>query len=431
MRKVNSTHFTPLMRISIILTLSIIASKSCYKYIDALYWLVASLLSWGTASALHLMKKSPRDSVRLVATQCVFLYLCIFCIGGLVTSYNIGQKYVPLQTFSEENLSSFDRTIIASRKFQQKISKDMQSHHITGQDYAVIAAMTLGDKTSINKETKDIYSLSGASHILAVSGLHIGIIFQIFILLTGGRRRSATTIFLSLISIWTYVIFIGRPASAVRSATMISICCFSLLSHKETLSTNNLCFAYVIMLVINPLYLFDISFQMSFLAVTFIITFTPIAITGQRFSKWLKGMFYISLSAQIGTTPLIAYYFGRVSCYSILTSFIAIPTATAIIYLSAIALFLEYLNTLFPLLSSFIDPLLDLTTSSLISITQVCNTVFKFITTLPGESIEGIKINLVQLFLIYFSLTTGYIYIKKATTYLHVSKKNSTFAASL
>ena len=414
MRKLESSHFTPLMNISIPLTLGIVVGKLGHGHFDTLYWLMASLLSWGISFVLHRIHFPVHGSIK----QCLSLYFCIFCMGGLLVSHQEDKMQESIQVISQEELSSLDRTLMSVQTFRNNVSQKMQSLGIKDQDFAVISAMTLGEKTALTKETKDIYSISGASHVLAVSGLHIGIIFQLFVLLLGGRRRSVLTLSLSMIAIWTYVLFIGMPASAMRSATMISICCFAMLAHREALSVNNLCFAYVLMLLFNPLYLFDISFQMSFLAVFSIMLFAPgiqDCFTGSndgRIFKWLKGMSCMSLAAQIGTMPLIVYYFGRISCYSLLTGFIAIPAATAILYLSASAMLIA-LFTSIPCITFLTTPLLQFVASCLVSITQACNTALKLTTMLPGASIEGIKLNIPQLCLLYFSIVVGYILIRR------------------
>lgn len=127
-----------------------------------------------------------------------------------------------------QSLSPIDRTILASRSFRQQLEQQLHTYHIDGQDFAVISAMAMGDKGSLDRETKESFSISGTSHILAVSGLHIGIIFQLFVILLGGKRRSRPTIALSLVAVWAYVVFIGFPPSAVRSASMLSIYSFCL-----------------------------------------------------------------------------------------------------------------------------------------------------------------------------------------------------------
>ena len=303
----------------------------------------------------------------------------------------------------------------------------MREMQISDQDYAVITAMALGDKTALDAETKDAYSIAGTSHVLAVSGLHIGIIFQLFILLLGGRKKSILTICLSTIAIWSYVVLIGMPASAVRSATMISIYSFAILAQKDALSVNNLAVAYIIMLFISPLYLFDISFQMSFLAVLSILVFFPSISSvfhfSRTWSRWIWNLLCLSIAAQIGTIPLVAFYFGRISCYSLLTSFIAIPSATFILYLCAILFLLSPIVWLFSLswlswfawLGTFASTLQHLAVRCLVSITQFDNTIFRLTTMLPGASIENIHLSLLELLLIYITIILIFLLVKMLT----------------
>lgn len=421
MRKAILPHFTPLIRLSFVLTASIVTTKYCYGYIHTLQWLTLALGCFFTC----LLKTSNNKGW----LQSFTIYTCVFFVGGLDTSHAIDQQELKAESaeiITQEDLSPLDHAFLAAKACQFQLKKDMQNLGIKDQNYAVITAMTLGDKTSLDQETKDIYSISGASHVLAISGLHIGIIFQLFVLAFGGRkRRSVGTVLLSLTAIWAYVFFIGFPASAVRSATMISICSFALLAHRDAISFNNLAFAYCAMLIIHPLYLFDISFQMSFLAIGFILLLMPIftkALTiRSKWLRWTYNMLCLSIAAQIGTAPIIAYYFGRFSCYSLLTSFIAIPAATLILYLSASLLLLTVASSLFhtaclPWLEwvqQLFMALTEWTSSCLTTITQACNTALQLSTLLPGASIDGIKINIPQLCLIYFGIIAGYVLIKK------------------
>ena len=248
------------------------------------------------------------------------------------------------------------------------------------------------------------------------SGLHIGIIFQLFVILLGGKRRSRPTIALSLVAVWAYVVFIGLPPSAVRSASMLSIYSFCLLALRPDLSLNTLALAYVIMLLLNPFHLFDISFQMSFLAVASILMFYPplfgLLKSHGKITRCLWGLFSVSLAAQIGTLPLIVYYFGRISCYSLLTSFIAIPAATLILYLCALLLLLSPL-TYISSLASVGTWLMQHIAAVLASITQATHTAFRLTSLLPGASIDHLHLSLLQLMLLYLAVVSGYQVLAK------------------
>ena len=401
---------TPAIRIGILLTVGILTARYLHFPWSTLAWLIATLLSFGIAIYYR----------QHISQQCLALYLCIFCIGGTLTSHEIDKSQATSHIESYEDLSALDRTLLQANEWRNQIESKMREMQISDQDYAVITAMALGDKTALDAETKDAYSIAGTSHVLAVSGLHIGIIFQLFILLLGGRKKSILTICLSTIAIWSYVVLIGMPASAVRSATMISIYSFAILAQKDALSVNNLAVAYIIMLFISPLYLFDISFQMSFLAVLSILVFFPSISSVFHFShtwsRWIWNLLCLSIAAQIGTIPLVAFYFGRISCYSLLTSFIAIPSATFILYLCAI-LWLFSLSWLswFAWLGTFASTLQHLAVRCLVSITQFDNTIFRLTTMLPGASIENIHLSLLELLLIYITIILIFLLVKMLT----------------
>lgn len=395
-------RFTPLMRASLLLSASVVTAKYSNDYLGMSGWLLLTAISliWAYASR------------KWIYSNCIALYICIFCIGGTLTAHQIAQSHVPCRYVAKQELTLLERAKLNIADKRLSLEKQMKDLRIADQDLAVVSAMVLGDKSALSQETKDSYSRSGASHILAVSGLHIGIIFQLFVILLGGKQHRKINIGLSTTAVWMYVVFIGMPASAVRSAIMISCYGFVELSYRRGSPINTLAFAYVLMLLINPLNLFDISFQMSFLAVfSILLVFPSLYKTWQpahRISRWIWGILCVALAAQIGTLPLIAYYFGRISCYSLLTNFIAIPAATAILYLCAMMLAVLLIATL-PILHTFAMPILTIIAKILVSITQATNTAFELIACMPGASIENVHISLPQLVLIYLILVLGYI----------------------
>lgn len=370
MDRIKKQHFTPLMSFSLVLTAGIITAKYSYDYLSMRHWLAISILPWSIAACCYMMTQlirrhnpSSRIIDKLIHYQCLNLYLCIFCLGSCITTHHIDHLNAPVQIKAYQSLSSFERTILKAQDFRQQAEQQLHTLHIGEQDFAVIAAMAMGDKSALNQETKEAYSISGTSHILAVSGLHIGIIFQLIILLLGGKRRSKLTIILSTTIVWAYVIFIGFPASAVRAATMLSIYSMVLLSLRPDPTLNTLALAYIIMVLVNPFNIFDIGFQMSFLAVGSILLFYPLFFcllsSHSNIIRAIWGLFCVSLAAQIGTLPLIVFYFGRISCYSLITSFIAIPAATLILYLCVLLFILSPL-TYISFLASSIEGLMQL-----------------------------------------------------------------------
>lgn len=366
------------------------------------YWLFIML----AASSFAILVKNELHKSLLI--------LAAFLIAGaLLTSLQEEQNRQPAATRSYSHLSALDRTRLKALSLRSELTERIGSQHLASQQQAIITAMTLGEKGSLSKDTRQTFKASGASHILAISGLHIGIIFQLFILLAGGRKRwRLIAVPISVTAIWAYVFLIALPASAVRAASMISIYCFALLTRRNSTAVSNLALVAIVMLIIQPLHLFDISFQLSFAAVlSILLLYKPIygllpASVRHKPLGWAWAMVAVSVAAQVGTMPLVCYYFGNIACYSVLSSFVAIPAATVIIYVSLSLLLSFFLLPGFSLLQGGLAYLLSLTTSA----TQHA---LQLIVMLPGACIEGIKISILQLGLIYIAIIAGCLLIQK------------------
>ena len=296
---------------------------------------------------------------------------------------------------STARLSRLERAKLRAMKLRNSMLERYRQLGLDQGKYAVVAAMTLGDKSGLVRELKEDYSISGASHVLALSGLHLGIIYAILTLLLGRWKRwqwLAQAVVLS--AIWMYVVLVGLPVSVIRAATMLTVYSVCVVLGRQRASVNTLAFAALVMLVVNPLNLWDVGFQMSFMAVLAILVYyRPIyhALTLQNtVARWLWGLTAVSLSAQIGTAPLVIYYFGRFSCYSLLANMIVVPGATLILY-GAVLMFLTM-----PIMA--VQKLIAVT---MVYVSGFLNTSLGSIARWPGASIEGIHINTLQLYLIY------------------------------
>lgn len=394
------------IKMSIFLTAGIITAYWGYEHIGTSLWLI---LLWMFLVIAFICRN-------LIYSQCLALYLCLFLVGGTLASHQLDAEHEPITLLTSADLSRKDVALGRMHHLREQVEQKMRSLGIEEQDFAVVAAMALGDKDALDADTRESYSISGASHVLAVSGLHITIIFQLFVMLMGGNRRRKLPLIMSLIAIWVYVMFIGLPASGVRSATMLSIYGFLQLSERRSSPIYMLALAYLLMVIFSPLSIFCISFQMSFLAVGSILLFYPLFgklyQPQHRVGRWAWGMLCVSASAQIGTLPLIAYYFGRVSCYSLFTSFIAIPMATAVLCLCVGILLLSPLLLLpvaLPIARWLIEHIADV----LVAITQASNTAFRLISMLPGASIELIHLGKLRLVLSYLFIAMLYLLWKK------------------
>lgn len=338
-----------------------------------------------------------------------------------------------LKRISLAPLSRLSRLKLRALKWREKLIENLQVSGKTGisndddQQAAVIAAMVLGDKHTLSKETKDAYSISGASHILALSGLHLSIIYAILTLLFGnGFRHRWLSQALIVIAIWTYVVLVGMGTSVVRSAVMITIYSVCLVAGRDKESVNSLSLAAIIILVANPLTLWDIGFQMSFMAVLAIIIFYNYIyhllpkrgdvtrfVLVNRLIKFIYGTAVVSFSAQIGSAPLIIYYFGRFSCYFLMTNYIVVPCATIIIY-----------GTFAVFATMPIQALSTLTAKGLAYIATFLNNSVNWIASLPGACIENIHINTLQLFCFYIAIAIVCIICSSYSVYLKAGQKH-------
>ncbi len=315
-------------------------------------------------------------------------------------------------------LSVLERAKLSALAYRDKLLERFKLMDIDRQDYAVLAAMTFGERVTMSEEMTDDYSVSGALHVLSLSGMHLGIIYAMLLLLFMKRRRLVLVQVLIIIAIWSYVVIVGLPVSAVRSAIMLTVYSFVCLLNRNNVSLNALSVSAVIILIDNPLCLYDVGFQMSFVSVLFIIVFykpiyniLPQQVSNLPLLNFIWSMSVISIAAQLGVAPLVAFYFGRFSCYFLLSNFIVVPASTIILYGVVILLCTGWWHWCQDILSSV-----------LATTVRLMNEGVSYIASLPGSSIDGIRINIVQVFMFYVFVFALYVFMNYARKMLWVNK---------
>lgn len=278
----------------------------------------------------------------------------------------------------------------------------------------VLEAMTLGNQNEIPAEIRDNFSKTGTSHILSISGLHVGMVaatsfFLIFLLLKSSEwmmlkfniiKIAAATAFLMVFS---YALIAGMGVTVVRAMLMVFIFLLALLFGKQKDFYNTLALAGLLILTISPEALFDISFQLSFASVLAIIYIVPHI----RFSfsdkqsalpLWLKSVIHyilatvvVCVAATLGTLPLIIYYFDRLSLVTILANLIVVPLLGTLTL--AVAMFF-ILFSFSPILSGFFIQLASF-------LTQISINVINHLASLSWSSISVAKPNLAEIALFY------------------------------
>lgn len=286
--------------------------------------------------------------------------------------------------------------------------------------------MVLGDKDYLDPELKQSYSSTGASHILAVSGLHVGVVFVIFnflfsFLFRGGRRTVVVVRSLSvLVCLWLYAVITGLSASVLRATVMFSMIQFGLSLNRKANIYNTLCASALLLLFFNPYYLFDVSFQLSYAAVFSIVFFQPRIVSlidistdhwWGRLCNWVWSLVAVSLAAQIGTAPIVLYYFHQFSFYFWLSGLWVVPLSAVVIYLT----FAFFLFSWVPYVSSFLA-------MSLAWVVGTMNAGVRFIERLPFAVVNDIHFGLSDTLLLLFSLSLLAFYLRfKSRRWLYSS----------
>jgi competence protein ComEC len=227
--------------------------------------------------------------------------------------------------------------------------------HIEGDEFAVLAALTLGYTDALQPDLRASYSATGAMHILSVSGMHVGVVYVVMAFLLSflnknQRQKVMKTIFISLF-LWGYAFLSGLSPAVVRATLMFSFVAIATCFERKSQIYNTIFMSAFFMLLYNPNFLFDVGFQLSYSAVLSIIFFQPIIgklyIANNKYSKAVWDLFSVSLAAQLGTMPFTLYYFQQFPNYFLLTNFVAIPLSTIVIYLAMALLmtsFVPYLS---------------------------------------------------------------------------------------
>ena len=264
------------------------------------------------------------------------------------------QVFVNSQQFKIVD-NSVNSLLGISAKFRDKIQKSLKKYNFSKNEFGVINALLLGQRQDISKELINNYANAGAIHILAVSGLHIGIILlilsAIFKPLERIKKGKFLKLFFIVLLLWMYAFIAGLSASVVRAVTMFTFVAIGNVSNRK----NNIYFSLItsmfFLLLVNPMFLFDVGFQLSYLAVFGIVWVQP-KLYNLFKSKFLVvdklwQLFTVSIAAQVGILPLSLYYFHQFPSLFILSNLLIIPFL-GIILMSGILVILLAITNILP-----------------------------------------------------------------------------------
>ncbi|MFT5753702.1 MAG: competence protein ComEC [Flavobacterium sp.] len=235
-------------------------------------------------------------------------------------------------------------------ELRKKLVHSFDAHHFSVRTKSIINALLLGQKQQIDSETLNDYKNAGVVHILAISGLHIGIIYAFFNFIFGflNRVKHGKTVKLVIIILllWLFALISGMSASITRSVMMFSVIAFGTFLNRKNFMFNAIAASLLILLIYNPLLIFDVGFQLSYAAVISILLFQPFYqkfyYSKNKIVVYITDLFLISLTAQLGVLPLMLLYFKQVPTLFLLANFVVIPVATAVLIIGIIVLFLNF-----------------------------------------------------------------------------------------
>ncbi len=309
----------------------------------------------------------------------------------------------------------------SARQIQCYFSNLFKTNGLQGDEYAIITAILLGNDDTMAPELKSQYAAAGVSHILCVSGMHVGIIYMIlnflFKPLDLSRRMRILKTFILLLFIWAFACITGLSPSVQRAAAMFTFVSVGSLLSRNANIFHSLFASLFILLLINPLLLFEIGFEMSYLAVFGIVILQkPIAAIYHpktKIADYFWQLISVSVAAQLATFPLSIYYFGQFPNYFLLAN-LSVMMLSFVIVITGVVL----------LVTSFVDVVAHFIGIILTYEIKLMNYIIQSIDSLPYSVTSNISYSALQVILFYLCIFTVFRYFtgkKKKMKYFALS----------
>lgn len=323
--------------------------------------------------------------------------------------------YVPSRSWTiAQRDSSFNLQRLSENAKEKLIA--VFYRYLSPENAGMAAGLCLGDTSGIGKETKNDFAATGVSHILSVSGMHVGLIYialcKLLSFMSFHPVSNRLKHILVITAVWAYTFLCGLPAPGIRSAAMASIMAGARMTGRKAYDLNTLSFSCFCLLAINPAWLFDVGFQLSYAAVAGILTMgkamTSTVRPENKILRTVWEMTAVSIAAQAATLPLCLYYFHQFPNYFLLANFLIGPASTLLIYLSITLMAVSF----FPPLAVACAWLCDLN-ADFIHISA------KLIAALPYSQTTGLTTSLLQTCIITIFIASTYLFLKhKKFSYL-------------
>jgi competence protein ComEC len=286
-------------------------------------------------------------------------------------------------------------------------AKKTIGHYIDQKERSGIAsAMLIGDRSGMDVEIREAYAHTGAMHVLAISGLHVGILYGLLSLLLAPLKKhrmgKALFTFIILIILWSYAFIVGASPSVMRAVVMFSLIAIGQVFFRTPNIFNTIAFSAFFLLILDPFQLYEVGFQLSYLAVLGIV------LMYRNINSWITAKYRIvntlwsitsvAIAAQLMTFPIALFYFHNFPNLFFLSNLIVIPGAMVIVISGISLLFI----------SIFSAGIIPATLGKFISFTiGVMNSGVSFIESIPFSSTSDLFLSLHMVILIYLLIVSG------------------------
>ncbi|GEC78960.1 ComEC/Rec2 family competence protein [Flavobacterium aquatile] len=249
--------------------------------------------------------------------------------------------------------SQVDRTIsYYASKLRNRIIYNLEKNNFNKSELNVVVALILGQQQDISQEIIKDYQYAGAIHVLSVSGLHVGciLLFITFLLkpIPNNKKGSIIKLIIVIASLWMFGILTGLAPSVVRSVTMFSFVAIGMFLRRSVNIYHTLVVSALLILLFQPSFLFDIGFQLSYIALFFIVWLQPLLASiwtpKYKVVNYFWEIITVSFAAQIGTLPLSIYYFHQFPGLFFVTNIVILPMLSLILGIGVVVMILASVN---------------------------------------------------------------------------------------
>jgi competence protein ComEC len=335
-----------------------------------------------------------------------------FDYGNYLENQQIyAQLYADASDIKISTISSKSVSYYAS-KLRNRIIHNLEKNHFNKTELSIVVALLLGQQQDISQEVVRDYQYAGAVHVLSVSGLHVGFIllFITFLLkpFPNTKRASLIKLLIVILSLWAFGILAGLAPSVVRSVTMFSFVAIGMFLRRSINIYNTLAVSALIILLFQPAFLFDVGFQLSYVALFFIVWLQPLLSSiwtpKYKVTSYLWDIITVSFAAQIGTFPMSIYYFHQFPGLFFITNLVILPGMSIILALGVVVMVLAAFDVVWL-------PLLKILEWSI----WLLNKVIGWVASFEDFIFRDIPLNSYMMWSCYLIIFSTIIWVKKPT----------------